>query len=94
MSDVILRVRVQPRAKSTQLTSFEDGALHVRLHAPPVDGKANKALLKYLGREVLNIRPPALTIIRGLTSRDKHIAVDGLPMECVHARVMEAVHGP
>jgi uncharacterized protein len=72
-----LRVRLQPRAKREEIVGPRDGALVVRVTAPPVDGRANAALCKLLGR-VLGVPPSTVAVVRGGTSRDKLVRVDGL----------------
>ena len=70
-------VRVQPNAKKSELVGFSDSAWQVRVSAPPVKGKANAALIALLS-EVLSVGKSRLSIIKGTTSRNKVIAVDGL----------------
>jgi uncharacterized protein (TIGR00251 family) len=72
-----LRVRVQPRAAQDALGGERQGALVVRLTAPPVEGRANEALCRLLGR-ALGVPPSAVTVLRGTSGRDKLIAVAGL----------------
>ncbi len=72
-----LRVRVQPRAQKDALGGERDGALVVRVTAPPVEGRANEALARLLGK-VLDVPPSAVRVVRGATGRDKLVAVAGL----------------
>jgi uncharacterized protein (TIGR00251 family) len=69
------RVRVVPRAARTRFAGIHDGALRVRLAAPPVDGKANAALVRFLA-DALDVPRRALRIVRGETSRSKTLEVD------------------
>ena len=64
-------VHVIPNASRTQPDGVHDGALRVRLHAPPVDGKANTALMAWLA-EALKIPKNQVTLVRGQTSKRKH----------------------
>ncbi len=77
----LVRVRVQPRASRTRLIGpHGEGAgvaLKVTLTTPPVDGQANKALLKLLGK-LLSLPPSSLEIRRGDTSRVKEVFVPGI----------------
>jgi uncharacterized protein len=75
---VVLDVVVSPNARRTRADGLHDGALRVRLVAPPVDGKANALLLAWLAAE-LGLSQRALSIVRGATSRRKAIA---LPAGC------------
>jgi uncharacterized protein (TIGR00251 family) len=85
---VVLRVRVQPRASRDALGGERDGALVVRLTAPPVDGAANKALLRFLAR-ALGVAPSALRIASGAKGRDKRVSVTGLDAATVLARLTD-----
>lgn len=85
---VRLRVRVTPRAKKTALAGLTvaDGrpALAIRLAAPPVDGAANKALLRFLA-ESLDLPRSAVRILSGETGRVKQIGLDGADLATVGA---------
>jgi len=71
---VIVDVHVMPNAARTQVQGLHDGALHVRLHAPPVDGKANLALQAWLA-ETLGVPKSAVELLRGATARRKQLRV-------------------
>ena len=70
-------MRVQPRASRDRVLGMREGALRVSVTAPPHDGKANAALLELLA-ETLGVAKSRLRIVRGHSSRDKVVAVDGL----------------
>lgn len=70
-----LDVSVIPNARRTEVVGLYDGALRVRLHAPPVDGKANEALLRWLA-ECLGVGRATVQLLRGQTSRRKTVRVD------------------
>jgi uncharacterized protein (TIGR00251 family) len=72
-----LRVRVQPRASRDRLGGEREGALVVRLTAPPVEGKANEALARFLGR-ALGVPPSAVRVVQGATGREKRVAIAGV----------------
>ena len=74
---VRFRVRLQPRASRNEIVGVLDGALRVRLHAPPVDGAANEALVVFLA-ERLAVPRRGVRIVTGATSRTKMIEVDGV----------------
>jgi len=82
-------VRVQPRASRAALAGERDGALVVRLTASPVDGEANAALLRLLGR-VLDVPPSSIKIVRGVSARDKLPRVEGATAETLRQRIEEA----
>ena len=74
---VRFRVRVQPRASRNEIAGVADGALRIRLHAPPVDGAANDALVDFLA-ERLAISRRGVRIAAGATSRTKTIEIEGI----------------
>ena len=73
---VIVDVHVMPNAARTQIQGLNDGALRVRLHAPPVDGKANLALQAWLAQQ-LEIPKAAVNLVRGASARRKQLSVAG-----------------
>jgi uncharacterized protein (TIGR00251 family) len=83
---VSFRVRVVPRARQSAVTGVEEGVLHVRLAAPPVEGKANEALRQLLA-EVLGLRKSAVEIAVGEKSRHKTVRVSGMSASEVAARL-------
>ena len=72
-----LHVRVIPRAKKSSLGGVRDGALLIRLAAPPVENAANEALVCLLS-DILHVPRRAIHIISGERARHKRVAVDGL----------------
>jgi hypothetical protein len=74
---------VSPNARRTAADGLHDGALRVRLAAPPVDGKANAQLLGWLADE-LGCPKRAIVLLRGDTSRRKQVQID-LPEAVVAA---------
>jgi uncharacterized protein (TIGR00251 family) len=72
-----LSIRVQPGASKNELVGYGEGTWRVRLQAPPVEGKANSALLQFLAG-LLGVRLSALTLARGATSRSKLVDVLGV----------------
>ena len=74
---VRFRVRLQPRASRDEIAGVLDGALRVRLHAPPVDGAANDALVAFLA-ERLSVPRRGVRIVTGATSRMKTIEIEGV----------------
>jgi uncharacterized protein (TIGR00251 family) len=69
---VVLDLNVVPGAKRTELVGLHDGALRVRLAAPPVDGKANDALTTWLAHELGLVRRD-VELLRGTSSRRKQV---------------------
>lgn len=77
---VRIQVYVQPRASRTEVAGRHADALKVRLAAPPVDGAANLALLRFLA-ETLRVTPASVTLVSGASSRRKVVAVHGISVE-------------
>jgi uncharacterized protein (TIGR00251 family) len=77
---VRLRLRVLPRASRDEVAGVAGDAVRVRLTAPPVDGAANEALLRFLAGR-LDLTRSAVTLVSGLTSRTKVVEVAGLTAE-------------
>ena len=70
------KVRVQPGASKNEMVGVQQDALKVRISAPPVQGKANKALVNFLAKE-LGVKKSEIEIVSGHTSRVKKIKVIG-----------------
>jgi uncharacterized protein (TIGR00251 family) len=81
-----LRVRVQPRASKDALGGEREGALVVRLTAPPVEGAANEALVRFLGR-ALGVAPSAVRVLSGASGRNKVVSVAGLDAATARERL-------
>lgn len=75
---VRLRIRLTPRGRADRLDGVSDGALKVSVTAPPVENRANDALLKLLSRE-WRLPQRDLSIVAGTKSRDKTVLIRGEP---------------
>ena len=69
---VVLALRVQPGAKRSQLKGMHGDRLRVAVASPPVDGKANRALVIWMAK-LLGLRRSDVTLISGAASRDKRV---------------------
>jgi len=74
---ITLELKVVPRSSRNEIKREANGLLKVRLQAPPVDGKANKALIKFLA-EKLNVSKSSITIVSGETGRNKIVRINGI----------------
>ena len=83
---VVLALHIQPGAKKTELCGLHGDALKIRLRAPPVDGKANEALLAFVA-DSLGVTRARVTLVAGQTSRSKRVAVDAISLEQVLQRL-------
>ena len=83
-----MRVRVQPRASRSEIVGWRaDGALGVRVAAPPVEGAANAAVAALLAG-ALGVRGSAVTIAHGARGRDKLVRVAGLTSAEIRRRLL------
>jgi uncharacterized protein len=76
-ADLLLRLRIQPRASREGIDGLHDARLRVRVSSPPVDGAANERLVRILA-EALGVPRTALTLTRGAKSRDKNVVLHGM----------------
>lgn len=72
-----IEVRLRPRGDRDELIGLRDGVLQARVTAPPVDGRANKALCRLIAKR-LGVPPSSVSVVRGKRSRDKLVAVEGV----------------
>ena len=83
-----LTLHIQPGAKKTEFAGLHGDALKIRLAAPPVDGKANEALIRFIADQH-GLAKSAVNLKSGQTSRRKVLAVIGATAEAV-ARFAQA----
>jgi uncharacterized protein (TIGR00251 family) len=79
---VELTVRVIPRASHTEISGERDGALVVRVAAPPVEGAANEALVAFFSK-ALRVPRGAIRILSGERGRNKRIAIASVTAEAI-----------
>lgn len=86
-----LAIQVVTRASRTELAAvLEDGTLRIRLNAPPVDGKANRALIDFLA-SIFHVRTSDIEIVAGEHSRKKIVTITGLEPESVEKIILKSV---
>jgi uncharacterized protein (TIGR00251 family) len=73
-SDLILHVQLQPRASRDEFAGIHGNALKIRLTAPPVDGKANAALVAFLA-EAFGVAKRQVSLVHGETGRAKQLRI-------------------
>ncbi len=84
-----LAIRVTPRARKNEIVEIlNDGTIRIRLTAPPVENKANQALVEFLS-EVLEVPHSHLEIVAGLTGRDKLVSILGLDAATAQQRILK-----
>ena len=82
-----ISLRVYPNASRNEVMGFTDGVLRGKVSAPPTKGKANKELIALLSR-LLGVGKDSVNIIKGHTTRNKVVAIDGLSREEVMKRLL------
>lgn len=81
-----LAIKAIPNAPRSEVIGWLGDALKVKVHAPPVEGRANDTLCAFLADE-LGLGRRAVTVLRGDTSRQKLLRIDGLTLADVRARL-------
>jgi hypothetical protein len=81
-----LEIKAVPNAAKSEVIGWLGSALKVRLHAPPVDGKANEELCRFLA-EALGLPKGAVTLGRGASSRQKVVEIAGFPLAEISGRL-------
>jgi hypothetical protein len=84
-SSCTLAIKAIPNAPRSEVVGWLGEALKVKVHAPPVEGKANDALCEFLA-ETLGLPRRAVTLVRGDTSRQKVVRIAGLTLADVRSR--------
>ena len=88
-SDTIITIRVIPRAKKSEISQvLADGTIKIRLTSPPVEGKANQALVRFLA-DVFDISPSNIEIISGKKGRKKVVLIEGINEKTAQAIIDE-----
>ena len=83
---VTFAIKLVPRASRNQVSGIEGDAIKIRLHAPPVEGKANAALIEFLA-EILGVRRAQIEIVSGQTSRHKLVRVRGMTASEIESKL-------
>jgi uncharacterized protein (TIGR00251 family) len=87
---VTINVRVTPRASRSAIVGVRDGALLVRLNAPPVDGAANAELIEVLA-DALDVPRRSISITLGDKGRRKTVLVRGLSLHAVQMKLQRTI---
>ena len=85
---MILKVRVIPNARKTEFAGYREGELLLRLNAPPVDGKANKAAMDFVSR-YFGVSRSAVLLVGGERSRHKMFEIVGLEITDLERKLTE-----
>jgi uncharacterized protein (TIGR00251 family) len=88
---IVVRLHVQPGASATQPAGRHGDRIKIRLKARPVEGAANRTLLDWLATG-LHLPKSAITLLRGDTSRQKEVAIEGADLDAV-CRLLDPAAG-
>lgn len=97
-TSVSLSIHVQPKASRTRIVGLHGDAVKIGITSPPVDGKANAAVIQFIAK-LFKIPRAAVTLASGEASRDKRLILAGISMAQAEAILQslltpEAFSGP
>lgn len=81
-----ITLKVHPRARRTRITGKFGDAYKLDLAAPPVEGKANEACIRFLA-ELAAVPASRVRIVSGLTNRMKVVEIEGVPQEALESKL-------
>ena len=79
-------MQAHPGSKRNEVIRFEDGVWHLKIAAPPTEGKANKELIEFLSR-IMDISKSRISIDKGATGHRKLIQLEGMTKETAEERL-------
>ena len=86
-SKAVLKLRIVPNARRSEVVGVHGDAIKVKVQAPPVDGKANEALCEFLAGQ-LQVPVRSIEIVGGEKSRDKLVSIADLDGEIARQRLL------
>ena len=87
-----LNVHVHPGSSRNMITGYTDGILNVKITARPEKGKANEALVTFLG-DIFGIAKTRIKVQKGITSRNKLLLINGLNAEAILNIISKYLNG-
>lgn len=87
MADAGVAIRLTPRGGRDAITGERDGVILARVSAPPVEGKANAALIALVAKTA-GVPKSTVRIVHGETARTKTVAADGLSADALRAALL------
>ena len=87
---VRIAVQAHPGAKRNEVVRFEAGIWHLKIAAPPTEGKANKGLVEFLSK-ILDVSKSHITIEKGTTSHRKLISIEGMTQAAADERLGKTI---
>jgi uncharacterized protein (TIGR00251 family) len=76
MEEIILKIYLQPKSSKNEIMGPHRDGIKVKVTAPPIEGKANEALIRFLAKE-FGVSPSCIEIIKGHHSREKTLKISG-----------------
>lgn len=86
MAETLLKLHVTPRGSRNEVSGWREDTLCVKITAPPVEGAANAAIVKFIA-DALGIRKSQVELVSGDKSREKTVRVIGLSVSDIRARL-------
>ena len=86
MPAAIIKLHVTPRGSKNEITGWRGDVLCVKITAPPVDGAANEAVVRFMA-DLLGVRKSQVELVSGHKSREKTLRIAGLSQADVAARL-------
>lgn len=83
-----IKFRIIPNARKTELAGEYANAVKIKLSAPPIEGKANAELIKYLSKS-LGVSKSSITFVSGETSKDKLLEIPDFDMKAIIEKLSE-----
>jgi uncharacterized protein len=89
--ETVVSIRVTPRSSRNEVSEvLDDGRIKIRLTAPPTEGKANIALVKFVA-EILGVADCQITIKKGHTSREKLVSIQNIDEKLLYQRIIGSI---
>jgi hypothetical protein len=76
-NSINIQVQIQPRSSKDQIVGLHNGRLKIKISAPPVDGKANQALIEFIAK-ALGVSKSKVEIVKGHSSKLKTLKISGI----------------
>ena len=86
MSQTFLKLHVTPRGSRNEITGWRENALCIKITAPPVEGAANAAIVKFMA-DALKLKKSQVELVAGDKSREKIVRISGLSEDEIKSRL-------
>ncbi len=80
MEEIIIKVHANPKSSKNQIVGWKDDVLYIKITAPPVEGAANEAIVKFLAKE-LKLKKNQVSLASGDHSREKRFLIKGISLD-------------